>query len=158
MMVWRLVSNFRASGGDAGACCKEFEHRLPLPAGKAVRPAGMPALGHGTAQAGLGALDEEIALEFSHRIDHVHGELARGAGEIDTAERQAVNPDAGFGEACHRGGDIHGVAPEAVELGDDQDISGLEPVGEPCEFRSLADGDTSRDGFGDDAVRLDPEA
>lgn len=118
----------------------------------------MPAVGLSAAKAGLGALYEEVALEFRHRIDHVHGELARRAGEIDTAERQAVNLDAGLGEACHRGGDIHGVAPEAVELGDDQDISGLEPVGEPCEFRPLADGDTSRDGFGDDAVRLDPEA
>ena len=37
---------------------------------------------------------------------------------------------------------IHGVPPEAVELGDDQDISDLESVSEPCEFRSLADGDS----------------
>ncbi len=104
------------------------------------------------------ALCVEITLEFRHRIDHVHGELARGAGEIDTAERQAVNLDASCIEGCHRGGDIHGVAPEAVELGDDQDISELEPVGEPCEFRPLADGEASGDGLGDDAVRFDPEA
>ena len=52
-------------------------------------------------------------------------------------------------EACDRASEFHGVAAEAVDLGDDRDISGLEPVGEPFEFRPLADGDTSRDGLGD---------
>ena len=45
-----------------------------------------------------------------------------------------------------------GVAPEALKLGDDQDISGLEPVGGRWRYFP------SRDGFGDDAVRLDLES
>ena len=68
---------------------------------------------------------KEIALEFRRRIDHVHGELARRAGEIDTAERQAVNLDAGLIEGCDRGNDIHGVAPEAIKLGDDQGLMAI---------------------------------
>ncbi len=87
--------------GDVEAGGQEYKHRRPLPDGKAVRPTGMPALGHGTAQADLSALYEETALEFNHRIDHLHGELARRAGEIDTTERQAVNFDAGRIEVCH---------------------------------------------------------
>ena len=98
MMVWRLVSNFRASeemlapvGRNSSTDCRSSPDK------RCGRP-GMPALGHGATKAGLGAPYEEISLEFSHRIDHVHGELARRAGEIDT-ERQAVNPDAGLRRA-----------------------------------------------------------
>lgn len=121
----------------------ELEHRPPLLAGKAVRPARMPAFGHGPAKAGLGALYQQVPLELHHRIDHMHGELARSAGDADTAERQAVNTDAGRIKVRHRGGDIHSVATEVVELGDDQNIPGFEPVGEPPEFRPVADGDAS---------------
>ena len=60
----------------------------------------MPTLGHGAAKAGLSALYEEIALEFRHRIDHVHGELTRRAGEIETTERQAVNLDRVCPDKC----------------------------------------------------------
>ena len=123
-----------------------------------MQPAGIPALGHDAAEAGLGALYEEIPLELRHRIDHMLGELALRAGEIDAAERQALSPDARRIKFRLRGCDIHGVPPETVELGDDQDITGLEPVGEPPKFQPIADGDAYPDGLGDDAVRLDPES
>ena len=48
--------------------------------------------------------------------------LAARHGKI-RSDFQATGFVTGRIEACHRGGDIHGVAPEAVELGDDQDIS-----------------------------------
>ena len=131
MMVWRLVSNFRASEEilapvvrSSSTDCRSSPER------RCGRPGCLPSAMARRRPAWVRSM-RRSPLEFRHRIDHVHGELARRTGEIDTAERQAVNPDAGLGEACHRGSDIHGVAPEAVELGDDQDISGLEPVGEP---------------------------
>ena len=64
---------------------------------------GMPALGHGAAQAGLGAPYEQTPLIFSHRIDHMQGEFARCAGEICTAERHEVSPAASRNKVHHCG-------------------------------------------------------
>ncbi len=84
-MAWRLVSNFRASeelltpvARSSSTACRSSPER------QCGRPAGFPSLGRGGAKASLGALCEEIPLEFRHRIDHVHGELARHTGEVVT--------------------------------------------------------------------------
>jgi hypothetical protein len=79
-------------------------------------------------EAGLGALDQEVALKLGHSIDDVHGQLAGRAGQIDAAERQAMNPHPKLGELCHRGAHIHHIATEAIELGDDQHVAGFQPV------------------------------
>src|SRR3954463_8640017 len=61
-------------------------------------------------------------------------------------------------EPRQRASDIHGVATEPIELGDDQHVTDLEPIDESGEAGPLSDGDAPRDRLGDDATRLDLEA
>ena len=140
-----LVSGveFPGNQGNAGAGYKKIKCRPPLLATKTARPAGMPASVRGKAQTGPGVLHEEIAFGFRRRINHLHGELTRRAGDTDTAERHAENPDSGRTKVRDRGRNIHRVASEAVVLVDDQDISGLEPAGEPCGSQPLTEGGAS---------------
>ena len=93
----------------------------------AGRPIALPGLG--PAQARLGA-DEQVALELGNGVDDAHRQLSTRAGKIDPAQREAVNPHAEIGEFRHGGADIHGVAAEAIELGHNEHVAGLEPIHE----------------------------
>src|SRR5215207_3293557 len=42
-----------------------------------------------------------LALELRDGVDDVHGQLSRRAGQIDTAQRQAVDPHPKLGELRH---------------------------------------------------------
>ena len=50
------------------------------------------------------------------------------------------------------------LRPKPIELGDDENVSGLQLVHEADETAPLSGGDAARDRFGDDAARLDREA
>jgi hypothetical protein len=69
-----------------------------------------------------------------------------------------MNPNVECCEHIDRGADIHGVAAQAVELGDNQNIIGFEPVDQAVEGRALHCRRTAGDGLGDDAGGLDGEA
>ena len=97
---------------------------------QACGPAQALAFRLGPAQARLGALDQQVALELRHRVDHVHRQLAGRTGEIDAAQRQAVDPHAEVGELGHCRAHVHGVAAEPVELGDGT----VQKLGELCCF------------------------
>ena len=47
----------------------------------------------GAGEAGLGALDEQVAFELDDGVDEIHGHLACGAGEVDAAKGKAMNTD-----------------------------------------------------------------
>lgn len=80
-------------------------------------------------------LDQEVALELSDMVDDAR-HATRGTGQVDAAKGEAVNPDAKLGQLGDCAGDVDGVAPEAVQLGDDEDIVLLQPVHQLLKFRA----------------------
>ena len=120
-------------------------------------PEGFP-FGFRPGEASLGTLDQEVALEFSYGIDHVHRQLAGRAGEIDTAQGQAMNPYTDAGKPGDGAADIHGIAAEAVKFRDHEDVAGFEPVEKAGEPPALRSGDATRNRLGHDATWLDLEA
>jgi len=61
------------------------------------------------------------------------------------------------GKSGHGRAHVHGIAAESVELGDDQHVAGLQPVGQAREASALGDGDAAGDGLGHDPAGLDAE-
>lgn len=59
---------------------------------------------------------------------------------------------------AHGAADVHGVAAEAVELGNDEDVLRLQPIEQTRKPAALGSGNTTGDGLGDNAARLDSEA
>lgn len=58
-----------------------------------------------------------------------------------------------------RGGpDIHGIAPQSIQLGDHQDVAVLQLVQEPPEAGPLGGRNAARDDLRDGALRRDAEA
>ena len=112
----------------------------------------------GSRQTRLGSLDEQIAFKLGDGGDNLHRHLSRRAREVGPAKGKAMNANAEPGQSVDGGAHIHGVAAQAIELGDDQNISGLQLVHEADETAPLRGGDAAGDSFGDDAARLDIEA
>lgn len=81
----------------------------------------------------MASLDQQISLELSYRIKHLHGHRAGRAGEIGAAERQTVDPYPRFDESLDGCTDINGVTAEPIELGHDQNVLGLQLVHEQGE-------------------------
>lgn len=79
----------------------------------------------------MGSLDQQISLELSYRLKHLHGHRAGQAGEIGAAERQTVDPYPRFDESLDGCTDIDGVTAEALcdggaarnRLGDDPAVA-----------------------------------
>lgn len=71
----------------------------------------------------MGTFDEHIAFELSDGVDHIHGHLASRTSEIDPSQGEAVDTDTDLFELCDGCADIDGIAPQSVELGDDQNIA-----------------------------------
>ncbi len=69
-----------------------------------------------------------------------------------------MDPDTQIGELGHSAADVHGVAAEAVELGDHQHVPGLKSIEKTNETSALACRDIPGDRFVDHAPRLDLEA
>ena len=157
-MVCRLVPNSRASADTVAPSSSRRCTLLPLLRRQARRPAQPLALRPGPAQPRPGALDQQVALELRDRVDDAHRQLAGRAGEVDAAQRQAVDPHADPGELGHRGAHVRGVAAEPVEPGDHQHVAGLQPVEQARETPALSRDDAAGDGLGHDPARLDSEA
>jgi len=121
-------------------------------------PADGFALRPRTAQPGLGAFDQQVAFELGDRVDDAHRQLARWRGEIDAAQRQAMDADAHPIKIGDGAGNVHRVATEAVELGDDEHVAVFEPVEQPGKALALLGRDRPGDGFGDHPPRLCHEA
>lgn len=132
-------------------------HGLALLARETGRPAEPLAFRPRPAQASLGALDQEIALELRDRVDHVHRQLARRTRQVDPTQRQAVNPYPELLELGDGGAHVHGVAPEPVELGHHENIARLQPVEQAREAAALAGRDGARHGLGHEAAWFDGE-
>lgn len=130
---------------------------MPLILRQARGASKHPPLGLRAGETGLGALNQQIALEFGDGVDDVHRQLAGRAGKVDPAEGETVHPDADLGELGHRAADVHGIAAESVELGDHQHVVRLKPVHQPSELFALNGGDATGDGFGHNSPGLDLE-
>ncbi len=111
----------------------------------------------GAFQTGLGALDQQIALELRNGVDHPHRQLARRAGQVNVAESEAVNTYAHLFQPGHGGADVDSIPAEPVQLGNDQHITPFHLVQQPAEPFATGDGHRPGYGFCDNAVRLHPE-
>jgi hypothetical protein len=149
---------FTRQGGDAGSFVQPLRNVSALVLREARRPSKRLTFGFCSAQAGLRALDQEIAFELGHGVDDGHRQLAGRTGEIDPAQGKAMNPDSDIGELGDGAADIHGVAAEAIKLGDHQHVAGFEFVEKAGEPAALGGGDAPRDRLGDDPARFDIEA
>jgi hypothetical protein len=79
-------------------------------------PAELLSLRFGSLQTGLCAFDQQIAFELRHRTQHSHCEFARGAVQIDAAQRQAMHPHADLRQARDGRDDVDGVSAEPIQL------------------------------------------
>lgn len=104
------------------------------------------------------ALDEQVPLELSNSIEHVHGHRACRAGEVGPAECQTVNPDAHFREGFDGTAYIDSITTKAVQFGHDEDVSGLQLIQQPGKSATLRDGGASGNRLCDDPARLDLKA
>jgi hypothetical protein len=77
----------------------------------------------GAGQTGLGALNEKVSLKLRDSIDHAHGELSSGAGEVYASKGKAMDADAKRFEFCNGAGHVNSVTAQAVELGDNQNVA-----------------------------------
>lgn len=109
-------------------------------------------------QSGLCALNKKIPLKLCHGVDYLHGQPSSGAGEVCPAQGEAMYPDTPLIEEIDRRGHVDGVPPKPVELGDDKHVALLHLLEKAGEAQTLHSGNRSRDGIGDDTVRLDLEA
>ena len=105
----------------------------------------MPAARPGGGQAGLGALDDQLALELGERGEDAEDQLAGGGRRVDrrALAGQDLEPDAALGELVDQVDEVAQVAAEPVELPGDQDIAlaqRLEAGGEPGPVVALAGG------------------
>lgn len=108
------------------------------------------------AQSRLGTLHQKIAFEFGR--DHLHGHPPGRAGQIDTAQSEAVNPNADRSQRIDGAANIHGISTQAIELGNDQNVIRFQSIDQTPEGRSLHGRRTAGNGLGDGPARLNGEA
>ncbi len=75
----------------------------------------------GAGEAGLGALDQQVALELGDGVDDIHRHLSRRIGQVDPAKGEALHTDTRFPEPGDDRADIDGIATQPVEFGDDRE-------------------------------------
>jgi hypothetical protein len=141
-----------------GSVLQALRHVPALIIVEADGPPQRFAFGFGPVEASLSALDQEVAFELGHGVDDMHGQLTGRAGEIDTAQSEAMHPHSDAGKFGDGAADIHGIAAEAVKFCDDEDVAGFEPVEQAGEAPALRRGDAARDRFGHHPARFDLEA
>ena len=105
----------------------------------------MPSPGAGGGQAGLGALDDQLALELGERGEDAEDQLARRRGRVDRRPLAGQDPQARAAarELVDRVDEVAQVAPEPVELPRHQHVAlpqRLEAGGEPRPVVALAGG------------------
>ncbi len=122
------------------------------------RPSKRFAFGARPAQSGLRALDQEIAFEFGDSGNDLHRHPTGRTGEVHPTQGEAVNPDADRCQRIDGASNIHGIAAETVELGDDEYVTGFQSIDQAPERRSLHCRRAAGDGFGNNLARLDGEA
>jgi hypothetical protein len=68
----------------------------------------------------MAALNQQIAFHFGDGCEHGHEQLASGRGKINTARRMHDDANVAIRERTNRRDHIDGIAPEPIELRDDQ--------------------------------------
>ena len=93
---------------------------------------GVDAFGLGAVKPGLGALDQLVTLELSDGVDDVHRQLARRAGQINAAKREAMHPHSARRHAVYGGAHVHCVAAKPVQLRNNDDVPRFQSICQPC--------------------------
>ena len=81
---------------------------------------------------------DELSLELGDGRNHLHGHLASGAGEVHSAQGQAMDPNLVGFEPLDGGAHIHSIASESVQFRYHQHIARLQTIDQTHEARTLA--------------------
>ncbi|KGS36959.1 hypothetical protein X945_5442 [Burkholderia pseudomallei ABCPW 107] len=96
---------------------------VPLRLGQYRRSThGLP-LGLCTRDTCLRSFNQQVAFEFGYGIQHLHRHSACGTGQVDAAEREAMNPDAAICQSLNGCTHVHRISAKSVELRHDQHIA-----------------------------------
>ena len=107
---------------------KALDDRCSFLHSESWRPSKLFALGLSPINPGLRSFNQQIALEFGHSCDNLHGHFSSWTGEINTTQGKAMHPHTAGRQLLDGCPNIHRIAPQAIELGDNQDIPRLQPV------------------------------
>ncbi len=86
------------------------------------------------------ALDEQVPLELSNSIEHVHGHRAGRVSEVGPTKCEAIDLHVHFREGFDGTAYIDSITTKAVELGDDEDVCGLQLIQQPGKAATLRGG------------------
>ncbi|ALX43372.1 hypothetical protein AQ610_13855 [Burkholderia humptydooensis] len=62
------------------------------------------------------SFDQQVAFKFGNGVQYLHRHSSGRAGEVDAAEREAMNPDAAFCQSFNSCADVHRIPAKSVEL------------------------------------------
>jgi len=99
------------------------------------RSAALAAASSGGGQSGGRAFADEVAFELGQGGEHVEDELATRSGGVDCL-LQAAEPDATIGQAGDGVDQVAQGAAEAIQLPDDQGVTGTQLVQDLLEDRA----------------------